>query len=433
MKITNEEWMEISNQLEPYHAVFYRIWQMGKPIISDAISTAAVRFDEEGKFVEFIFNPELWKKSSLTKKLFIICHESLHIILNHGVRGKDSGVNGRAANVAMDVVINHLLTRNFDFKREEIDEDNEYCWVDTVFGKNDVIPSDKESFEFYYNLFDKQYGDGDMGDGSGQSPQTVDNHESWNSKESSTDWSKAIEKLNSELSDEEKESLKTTIKKHFQKSKSENPDNNLLTPAGHGTGNWTFISGKKAQKKRKWETVVKKWASKYIKEDSRDVEQWARLNRRMCMLPKTMMLPSEMEIDDRYEDNMRIDVFFFLDTSGSCWNLKDRFFHAAESLPENRFNVRLFCFDTSVVETNLEDRRVYGGGGTCFDIIERHIQKIIQSENIKYPHAVWLLTDGYGTHVNPQFPDRWHWFLTEGAYTNYIDQKSLRFNLADYE
>ena len=72
MKITNEEWMEISNQLEPYHAVFYRIWQMGKPIISDAISTAAVRFDEEGKFVEFIFNPELWKKSSLTKKLFII-------------------------------------------------------------------------------------------------------------------------------------------------------------------------------------------------------------------------------------------------------------------------------------------------------------------------------------------------------------------------
>src|SRR3546814_18475794 len=54
------------------------------------------------------------------------------------------------------------------------------------------------------------------------------------------------------------------------------------------------------------------------------------------------------------------------------------------------------------------------GGGTRFDIIEKNIQKIMGIEKSAYPEGVFLITDGVGSSVTPEFPDRWHWFLTKG-------------------
>jgi predicted metal-dependent peptidase len=432
VKITNEEWFEISSALEPHHAVFYKVWQMGKPIFNEEISTAAVQFDEEGKFVLFYFNPKFWKSLDLYNRLFVICHEALHIVLNHGIRSKDDKINRQACNTAMDIVVNHTLIRNFGFERNKITNGEEYCWVDTVFKDHETLPPSNNQFEFYYNLFEKFYGDGNMGDGEGGGPKTVDDHESMGEK--SGNWNKFIDQLNNGLSDEEKESLKSTVDKHFQKEPPKNDNSNLNSPAGSNTGGlWTFASAKKYKKIRKWETVIKKWAQKRIIESYRDVEQWARTNRRMTLLPKEMILPSEMEVDERDYVENKIDVWFFLDTSGSCWTLKDRFFAAAESLPEKRFNVRLFCFDTNVQETNLKERKIYGGGGTSFSIIEQYIQRTMQNENVKYPNAVWILTDGYGNQVKPLHPEKWHWFLTDGGVKNYIDEKSNVFSLKDFE
>ena len=43
-------------------------------------------------------------------KLFVICHEMLHIILNHGKRSKNTlSENKIAANMALDIVVNHSL------------------------------------------------------------------------------------------------------------------------------------------------------------------------------------------------------------------------------------------------------------------------------------------------------------------------------------
>jgi predicted metal-dependent peptidase len=146
-----------------------------------------------------------------------------------------------------------------------------------------------------------------------------------------------------------------------------------------------------------------------------------------------MILPSEMENDDYYDEESKIDVWFFLDTSGSCWDLKDRFFSAAESIPEKRFKVRLFCFDTRVEETTLESRKIYGGGGTSFKIIEQHIQNIIKKENNKYPQAIFVISDGYGDNVYPAQPAKWHWFLTAGGIKNFIHKDCNIYNLEDYE
>lgn len=424
VRISNEEWFEISRCLEPFHAVFYKIWQMGKPNFNEEIPTAAVQFDEEGGFIWFHFNPKFWKRLQLKDKLFVICHEALHIILNHGMRTKNAGVNRTATNVALDVVVNHSLVNNFGFNKTNIEDWQDYCWVDTVFKDRKPLPPENEMYEYYYNLFDKVFGDGGMGDGE-DGPSLVDDHDMLGSQSGS--WDKVIKELNDGLTDEEKQSLKNTVNKHFQKSHSQQ--------AGSGTGGqWVFANVAKPKKKAKWETVIKKWSRKFLKLKDKDEEQWARLNRRLTMLPRNMFLPSDMEIDESDHEKTKIDVWFYLDTSGSCWGLKDRFFTAAMSLPTERFNVRLFCFDTEVKETTLESKKIYGGGGTSFDILEKEIQKQIKSNTInKYPEAVFVITDGYGNTIKPQNPQNWYWFITSGGTKSYIQKECNFFNLDDFE
>lgn len=422
LRISNEEWFEISLALEPHHAVFYKIWQMGKPVFNEEIETAAVQFDDQGKFVWFHFNPQFWKRLQFKHKLFVISHEALHIILNHGIRTKDCNVNRMATNVALDVVVNHTLVNNFGFARRDIVDWQDYCWVDTIFKDKKPLPPENEMYEYYYNLFEKVYGDGGPGDGE-NGPKTVDDHDGL----SSGNWGEVIKELSECFSEEEKQSLKSTVNKHFQKTETENQK------AGTGTGGqWVFANVENVAPKKKWETVIKKWSRKYLTTTDKDTEQWVRLNRRMCMLPNDMFLPSDMEIEEYEDDKTRIQVWFFLDTSGSCWNLKDRFFNAAMSLPKKRFDIRLFCFDTKVEETTLESRKIYGGGGTSFKIIEEEIQKhVLQGEN--YPEAIWVITDGYGDRIKPQYPEKWSWFITNGGSKTYIDPKCNFFNLKDYD
>lgn len=442
-RISRDEWFAISSALEEHHAVFYKVWQMGKPHFTEEIETAAVQFDDVGEFIYFHFNPKFWDSLDFYNKLFVICHESLHVILNHGIRTREiERVNRGACNAALDVVVNHALLRSFGFEREKIINQEKLCWIDTVFAGRKPLPPDDEMYEFYYNLFEKVYGDGGRGDGSegdgdpnqmggmsnGQG--TVDDH-SFMGK-SGDEWGKVIDKLQEGLSDEEKNSLKKMVEKHFQKGAT--PKEALNQKAGNGTGGqWVFANIAKVKKKKKWETVIKKWASKYMKETDKEVEQWARLNRRMAMLPKGMFLPSDMEIEDDNDEKTRIKVYFYLDTSGSCWGLKDRFFAAALSLPDDRFDIRLFCFDTTVQETTLESRKIYGGGGTSFSILEAHIQKEIKEKGEKYPEAVFVITDGYGDRVAPEKPEKWYWFITAGGTKSYIDKDCNFFNLDDFE
>jgi len=132
-----------------------------------------------------------------------------------------------------------------------------------------------------------------------------------------------------------------------------------------------------------------------------------------------------MEIDDGEET--KIELYFFQDCSYSCYHLKDRFFNAAKSLPEDRFDVKLFTFDTRVYESSLKSGKLYGFSGTRFDIIEQHLQTVKP-----HPRAIFVITDGAGNVVNPQHPDRWFFFLS-AKNTRYIPAKSHTYDLGDFE
>ena len=424
--ITNDEFFKISRQLEDFHAIFYRLWEMGKPTFSEQLSTAAVGFDKDGIALQFIWNPKYWESLDEYSRLFVFCHEMMHIVLNHGVRIRDCD-SKELANVCIDIVVNHMLVKKFNFDRDRINGQENFCWVDTVFKEKEVSPLDNKSFEYYYvALIDELIGKGleDI------TSQLVDEHDMLDPQA----FVDTLKDLNESLSNDEKENLKDMITRHFQPDKDSNSKPGGQE-AGTGVGGiWTFAGVHKVKKKKKWETVIKNWASKAVKFATKERQQWILKHRRLTLINSgNLFLPSETEVEDLDYDNDKIDVWLVMDTSGSCWNLKDRFFKAADSLDPRKFNLRLFCFDTVVQETTLASRRIYGGGGTRFDIIEEHIQETIKKEKIKYPSAIFLLSDGYGNRVVPQYPERWFWFLTNYGSKNYIPNKCNVYKLSNYE
>lgn len=414
----NSDWEDLKNKLACHHSIFYKVVEMGKPYLTDKIPTAAVQFDKEGRFINFLFNEKFWQECNDYKKMFVICHEALHIVLQHGTRFLEN-VNNQIANIAMDVVVNHSLVRDFGFIRSEVDPNTDYCWVDTVFKNKKYLGfpyPDDESTEFYYNEIEKNMQEDRKNGGSnnnGKGNQLVDDHDGVSDSELEEIVKQAIESLD----ENEKQQLKDSL--------------NKIKNAGTATGDWLNIGKIKKIRKRKWETVIKKWELQIKKIAEAEKEQWIRKSRRMNSYHNGLILPSEAEVECFAMHKNKINVYFFLDTSGSCINLAERFFTAANSLSKEKFDIRLFCFDTKVEEIDLNARKIYGGGGTSFDIIEGKIQEE-KKKSRKYPAAVFIITDGMGTKVTPEFPKRWHWFLSE-SFKRYIPKESFVHELKDFE
>lgn len=395
--ITAEAFRLLSRRLEDHHALFYVMWQMGRPVMDETIATACVRFNREGDWLEFAFNPEFWNSCTDEDRIFTIAHECLHVMLRHGVRTKDTKESERC-NVALDLVVNHALVNTFGFVREDLTYWRGFCWVDTVFSEP---VEDNLSFEDYFKRISPQ----DV-----SKFKLVDEHSSW-----SGDSDGVVKNVADKLVNQEKESLREVVENH-----SAGKDSGVI---------WTFVSVK-VKPKKKWETVIKNWVKKYDRSNFQEIEQWARLNRRYVFLDDSLILPSDMEIED--DSECKIEVWFFQDTSNSCAEHRTRFFTAAKSLPKDRFDVKMHCFDTKVFETTLESGKLYGFGGTRYSPIEDYIQNHMVQNKTKYPQAVFLITDGWGDFVYPEMPERWHFFLTNYC-INYVPIESPRHLLKDFE
>lgn len=414
-----EEYIQLLTKLDEKHAIFYKLWEMGRPefvYTPEEVKTAGVVFDETGECIRFIINYNFWQTLNENQKLFVICHECLHIILEHGKRFFSNNPKDHLLmNYATDIFINHYAVNTLKFSRKEIDPNNNYCWVDSFF---DPETSQNESAEWYYNKLKSE-------SSIDKKPELVDDH---NIQENGSDFSSVIEKLNEELSDEEKELVKNILEQE------EVSEAKSSTPGTIGGSLWKFVDvTKKVAKKKKWETVIRNWAISQIRRDDKEETQWARINRRFVTLDDDMFLPTEMELEAEEKVKDKIEVWFFQDTSGSCSGYTKRFFTAARTLPEDKFNVKMHCFDTSVYETTLKSGRLYGFGGTTFSCIENYISRYTSKNKVSYPKAVFVITDGFGDYVNPKKPEVWHWFLTPYSSRHCIPKKSKVYSLKDYE
>lgn len=420
-----EEFLEISRALEPHHSIFYRMWSLGKPKLTTnpEIETGYIQFDRSGKEMEVCFSEKFWSNLDLENKAFFLSHEYLHAILNHGTRSP-SIENADIANIAEDIVINHTLVNCFGFKREKIYRGKDWCWIDTVFNEEDqknILSA--QNFEYYYQ---KLLSSGDSINGKS----LCDDHGMRLSQE---DLEALGETLGEIASPDEINSLLERLGIGIQNEK-----NYKNSRFGSAAGNLTIlvpIDPKKVIKKKKWETIIKDWSIKKIKINDRDEEQWLRLNRRLTFvdLGSDFFLPSEMELEEIEFEKNKVHVLMFLDTSGSCYHLGNRFFKAAASLPPDRFELSLYCFDTRVYKTDLKSRKLYGFGGTSFVPIKEEVEKYAK-KNKKFPDGIFIITDGDAEHIySVTMPARWHWLLTDGGSRSSIPPECNKYNLREFE
>jgi predicted metal-dependent peptidase len=380
-------------------------------VFSSEIETAAVSFDNNNNCIQFLINPDFWKNQSEHNKKFIIAHECWHVINLHSKR-----VNGKftiQANQAMDIVVNESLVKYFNFNRKEIDPKNEYCWLDTCFEKEDNVEL-WHNFEYYLNKLNSK-------------PKiSQPNFKIFNDHNGLKEIEDKISKeLFDNISQEELEVIQNIAEDSEKNSKKEESQ---LRGTFDGNLRKSYILGH-VSKKKKWESVIKKFEKKIKKIELEDTH-WVYKNRRVSNLNSSLFIPSEIESSIRKSHGEKIETWFFMDTSGSCWNLADRFFKAAKSLDPEIFDVKYYFFDTKIHPVNLANNNIIGGGGTSFKIIGN----FIYLNKKQFPY-VWILTDGYGDKINiPQNQiKKWSWFLTENSSKEYIPNGCKIYDLQNFE
>lgn len=440
--LPDHELMEYAMELEVFHSVFYRLIDMSRLYFDESIPTAAVAFEiDSTKPIRLAFNEDFWNRLNKKERCWILSHEMWHIINGHGARMALAMNQGQkeVLNMAMDIVVHYDLEESLGMDREEwFPNWKDYCFLETIF-PNDSSVKAGENVEYYYNRLVKECqskdggnsGDGDS-DGDGTSNGSNSNKGkkrvkrlsetliSWDpAKYTEKEIKKLFEKLVENMSAEEIKNLKEI-----------NVSSQL--PGNTSLGNWIQVSNHAKKKNPRWETVIKKWVHKRIRDDFAEQESWADLNKRMSQvleINRNVMLPTDVEKFIATEKKDKIEVMMFLDASGSCYNMADRFFKAARSIPPDKFNVTLCSFDTSVFELDIKKAQLRGGGGTSFYIMEEYIKKKFTK---KYPDAVFVLTDGYGDTLTTDYPKKWFWFLTEYNTEYCIPKESHIYKLTDF-
>jgi predicted metal-dependent peptidase len=395
--------MKVSRFLENHDVIFHQFWELGKPVFTESIKTACVSFNKEGQCINFLFNPTFWGGLTDYQRSFIVAHECLHVFLNHGVRSIEEK-DKKAANVALDIAVNHTLINNFGFELDKLESlSTSLCFVDTVFGSETEIQDD-ENFEFYMaeikknpNIVSKF--------------QTIDSHEFLNSFGSEEDIRKILEKAikSNRLSPE-------SLNEFLNKNKKQTNDINA------GNASWVdeIICQKKLVKQKKtWLKVIRKILHKHCNMVSQ--ERWGMYDHRRNSV--SQLLPAEKIILDSY--NQKVKIAMFLDSSGSCYDLAETFFRASESIPRDFFDVDLFSFDTSVHSIS-KDRKIKGGGGTSFNCINNHIKSYKKIFDL-----VFVITDGYGGRFSCEKPKDWVWFLST-KYKSDIPEGSRIYDLGEF-
>lgn len=414
--ITDEEYVELLVGLQKYHSIFKKVVEVShiKFVDTPAMPTACIYHRKGDGVPTIMINETFWKELSTTRRLWVITHECLHSLLGHcGVRSL--GAKDHAtANKMQDNIINQMTVEKFGFKRSEIDPENIFCWFDRYFDKS--VPTHLP-FEHYYMLMEQNPngGNGVLPQGNGNGGEVMDIH----IPSDPAAWEEFIEKMKSRMTPQEIEQMKKLEEK--------------MNGSRSGTQIWDF-SDLKVKKTKKWESVIKEWIAKKVAMLPKPQTNWYNTNRRNVLLPKDNFLPAEEEKDKNDFEKDKANLLFFLDVSGSCVEYAERFIKAAFSIPEDKFNVDLFCFDTEVHAVDRKKKELVGGGGTSFREIPETVARIAKERDVnENKFYVWILTDGYGDSIDPQIPKNWYWFLTEGSSKEYIHEKSHTYNLGDYQ
>jgi predicted metal-dependent peptidase len=149
MTLSNAVRNKIYNRLNARNPIFGAMWKRGGLVFSTEYDTAALEI-ADGKF-RISFNPTYWKKITPYNRLFIICHEYLHVVLGHWLNPVVK-VDSEWLNIAQDIQVNEMLANDFGFVRSKIKNWKDQAWIDTVFKNKSYLVKHEEDAEYYYDL-----------------------------------------------------------------------------------------------------------------------------------------------------------------------------------------------------------------------------------------------------------------------------------------
>ena len=376
---------EIYSRLENYHSLFYTFVTLSNVWLTDTIPTACIELTKKPTIK---INETWWLASDWDVRLFIIQHECLHALLQHGIRF-DTFRNANDNNKAQDVVINEMLVSLFNVNRNSLPDWKKYCWIDTCFDDPSKIAKN-ETFQYYLSRMKKD-----------NTSQLFDIHLDG---KGSGDFAIPQEVLDT-LSDDELKILQKVV--------------GTGKFAGKGSGAIDAEFERRKEKRKvnfhKILRSLKKSLMKNTYESKYTVVQPAR--RFLTMETDGLQLPGIHHNHNPLKD--RFSVALYIDVSGSCSAWFPMFKKAANIINADPIlELECFAFDTSVTLIKF-DTSLKIGGGTDFGILEASCQRAN-----KYPDVVMVITDGYGTKITPEYLKRWLWFLTDGGTKNLIPPES---------
>lgn len=420
-------------QLTDYHRLFYAIFELGTPIYTEQIKTAAVGLNLGTGKINFMINPKFFFGLASKEQLFILCHEAMHVLLSHIDRSLRYDLDNYISNIAQDIVINETLVGEFGFNKTSLNFGVTLCFIDTVFTeeqikKHHIVPG--KSFEFYYDLLiqykneiskntvlldfhlDGNSLNGDMvlKDGDGNIIVEIPSEIA----------DSIADKIGYNLSQEELEDLINALKDSYQQH-------------GTGSGGNPLAIKLEEKKKRPWERLIKNKIASLQKTIEKNNETFKFRPRRIVNLPEELHLPEIRE--EKFQKNDKFNIVFFIDSSGSCLKYQSKFFNLVRSIPEKKFNVKVYSFDSKTYLLDMKKLETKGGGGTFFHILEEKVQDLkINDKDYKkkYPDLVFILSDGDGNDVYPEKPDRWYFLLTRNN-TQHIPKKANIILVKDFE
>lgn len=421
--ISAEDKREISLNLEQYHRVFDVFWTLSEIFWIPAnhrIKTAAVAFPR-GVPAMMLLNVEFWDSLNDDERLFVVLHECLHVMLDHGMRNAAhvEGATHRLINIAQDITINEIIVEMFNFPRGLLRDWKRFCWIETCF-ENPAQIEQHQVFEYYLRKLIENpppeyvvtLDDHDALDGVNSGGMDSDGGFDF----SDPDPDKFAQHLAQELSWDELEKL----------IKSFGDDEGLSR--GIALSPFKTVLEQRTIPKVNFNQLVKNLIRSKQSRDTRDQDSFAREDRRFSSLGSSMVLPGRMPMKP---DGKKLITALFFDVSGSCMRHLQFFYNCigAFEKEEKMFDTRTFSFDTRVRELakgRAPDAEI--GGGTAFDIIEEKCREIELEE--RYPDFVVVLTDGAGNAVHPKHPGRWCWLLTKGATRMYIHPLAKAYPLS---
>jgi predicted metal-dependent peptidase len=396
--LSRDEYLILSRELQKYHEIFDKFWKITNIVEDETVKTAVTAFDPEDfkNTLAIKINPSFWISLSLYQKVFLICHEYLHILLLHGFRIFNMrDVDKKRANVAADLIVHIFILEKFGMDKEKIDPDSHYYWIQNIFPNE----STDNTFEFFYNKLLKM-NDKDIGDYA-----LADSHDGFSGI---TSVDQIVKFVNENLSEDGKKSLKRMIDEK---------------QAGTNSLGESIEIKKEEVKKLEFEKLIQEWLNMRIKIDEREEDVWTRENRRIKSPPHGLILPAEYDYIHQSKIKEKLDVYIFLDASGSCAAYINKFYALTSIINLNYFTPYFFTFDTEVFTVENNSKKLRGGGGTSFKNIEKFLLKLE-----KYPDSIFVLTDGHGDFVYPRYPERWLWFVTDN-YMMFIPKDSKAYNI----